>query len=376
MTYLWIQPSELGDLGYTEYAEEAAKVASNLLWAMSGRKYSGETTVTEKYTCTLRNNRMGPSSRTNTPILFAGDVYNIPSADFDEYSELIADGLSPDGRIKLRGRPVTKIHTIRNAVGEVLDSAGYYLVDHSTLHIRAGTPWTPCNVEITYSYGMPVPTAGKMAARKLALEFARLWSGDDGCELPQRVTSVSRQGVSYTILDNQDFIQELRTGLYEIDLFLKVVNPDNAKRKAKVFSPDQPRARRYTPKSPVIASNQQGYNILNDVEVYAEGGTWSSEGNASIDLSSFSDPSYQPKVVLHNYSGSRSIDLQPSAVSLFNIDSAEEYAVIDFSYESTNSALGMVDPGTWTFYASRTVDGVEELTQIAEGNLKIALYRR
>lgn len=378
MTYLWIQPSELGDLGYTEYAEESAKVASNLLWAMSGRKYSGETTVTEKYTCTLRNNRMGPSSRTNTPILFGGDVYNIPSSDFDEYSELVADGLSPDGRIKLRGRPVTKIHTIRNAVGEVLDPAGYYLVDHSTLHIRAGTPWTPCNVEITYSYGMPVPTAGKMAARKLALEFARLWSGDENCELPQRVTSVSRQGVSYTVLDNQDFIQELRTGIYEIDLFLKVANPDNARRKSKVFSVDTPRARRYTPKSPVIPASQQGYNVLNDVKVFTNGGSWSSSANASIDLSSFVNSNYQPKVVLYNYSESRAIELQPSAVDFYNTgnqNQADDYAVIEFPYESTVSALGMVDPGTWIFYASRIVNGVEELVQIAEGNLKIALYQ-
>lgn len=69
------------------------------------------------------------------------------------------------------------------------------------------------------------------------------------------MTSVSRQGVSYTILDNQEFIEELRTGLYVIDLFLKTVNPDNARRKSKVFSPDQPRARRYTPKALPLTVN-------------------------------------------------------------------------------------------------------------------------
>jgi len=70
-------------------------------------------------------------------------------------------------------------------------------------------------------YGTPVPVAGKMAALTMATEFAKLWSGDDDCALPQRITSVSRQGVSYTILDNQEFIAELRTGLYAVDLFLK-----------------------------------------------------------------------------------------------------------------------------------------------------------
>lgn len=161
----WIQADELGDYSYTEFTEEAVRTASYLLWAMSGRKYTGETTVTERYTCTLRNNRMGPSTKTNSPVLFGGDVYNIPSGDYDEYSELTADGMSPDSRIRLRGRPVTKIHAIRNRLGDIIDPSNYYLVDHSTIHIKAGTPWTPCNTEVTYSYGVAVPAVGKMAAR-------------------------------------------------------------------------------------------------------------------------------------------------------------------------------------------------------------------
>jgi len=49
MTALWVQPEELGDYANSEFALEAAKTASHLLWAMSGRKYSGETIVTERY---------------------------------------------------------------------------------------------------------------------------------------------------------------------------------------------------------------------------------------------------------------------------------------------------------------------------------------
>jgi len=363
-TNLWIQPDELGDYSYTEYSEEAAQVASHLLWAMSGRKYTGVTTVTERYTCTLRNNRMGPSDRTNSPVLFGGDVYNIPSGDYDEYSELVADGLSPDSRIRLRGRPVTKIHALRSKTGTILDSSTYYLVDKSVLHIRAGTPWTPCNVEITYSYGLPVPVAGKMAARKLAMEFARLWAGDEMCELPQRVTSVSRQGVSYTILDNQEFIDELRTGLYEIDLFLKVVNPDNARRKAKVFSVDTPRARRYSPKElSLTADLDYDLTIVRDTPA-----TWSSAGT-DTDLSNFFPASgYTPMVSLYNYSGTSRIDLDSSAVTL---DEINEVLSFDVSYQKAFDALGMVDPGTWTLWAVAN-DGA--LTYIATGNLQIKMY--
>lgn len=365
---LWIQPEEMGDYAYTEYTLEAAQVASYLLWAMSGRKYTGVTTVTERYTCTLRNNRMGPSTKTNSPVLFGGDVYNIPSGDYDEYSELTADGMSPDSRIKLRGRPVTKIHSIRNRNGEILDPSNYYLVDHSTIHIKAGTPWTPCNTEVTYSYGTPVPVAGKMAARKLAIEFARLWSGDDMCELPQRVTSVSRQGVSYTILDNQEFIDELRTGLYEIDLFLKVVNPDNARRKAKVFAVDTPRARRYSPKAPVLTADAD-FDLTVVKSTPAE---WSSVGLTGLDLSNlFPDTGWAAVVSLNNYSGSRSVNLDSASITLDQGAGTVEFSV---PYAKANAALGMVDPGTWTLYATKTISGVENIVELATGNLQIKMY--
>jgi hypothetical protein len=368
---LWIQPEELGDYAYTEFATEAAQTASYLLWAMSGRKYTGITTVTERYTCVLRNNRLGPSTKTNSPVLFGGDVYNIPSGDYDEYSELTSDGMSPDSRLRLRGRPVTQVHTIRNRKGDVLDPSSYYLVDHSTIHIKAGTPWTPCNTEVTYSYGTPVPVAGKMAARKLAMEFAKLWAGDDDCALPQRVTSVSRQGVSYTILDNQEFIDELRTGLYEIDLFLKVTNPDNARRKAKVFSPDQPRARRYTPKSPVIATTDSNYVDGTDIYLTTAGATWDSS-DTTVDVGIFSDPDYVPRVSVYNYSGSKNVELDASNVDY--ISGANDFAVVTIPYSAGLSALGMIDPGTWTLYAVKTVDGIEEIVTLVSGNISTRMY--
>lgn len=366
---LWILPEEMGDYSYTEYTAEAAQVASNLLWAMSGRKYTGETIVTERYTCTLRNNRMGPSDRTNSPVLFGGDVYNIPSGDYDEYSELTSDGLSPESRIRLRGRPVTRIITIRNKNGVVLDPSSYYLVDHSTIQIKAGTPWTPCNVEITYAYGVPVPTAGKMAARKLAIEFARLWSGDEMCELPQRVTSVSRQGVSYTILDNQEFIDELRTGLYEIDLFLKVVNPDNARRKSKVFSVDTPRARKYVPK-PLKLVEDGDFDLVLSTTVGSI--SWTST-DSGTDLSNFfpQNSDWSPKVILRNYGETTSVTLDSSSITLDYDDETLDFTI---PYAKAHLALGMVDPGTWTLYASQTEDGVESLVELASGNLRIKMY--
>jgi len=364
---LSIQPEELGHYANTEYATEACEVASFLLWAMSGSKYTGETVVTERYTCVLRNNRMGPSSKTNSPVLFGGDVFNIPSGDYDEYSELTADGLSPDARIRLRGRPVTKIIAIRNKLGAIIDPSKYYLVDHSTIHVAAGTPWTPCNTEITYMYGTPVPVAGKMAALTMATEFAKLWAGDDDCALPQRITSVSRQGVSYTILDNQEFIAELRTGLYAVDLFLKTVNPDNARRKSKVFTPDVPRARRYTAKPLYLTAN-----ALFDVKlIRSAAGSWTSVGTNANLAALVDEAGYTPVVTLRNYGATKSVDLDTSDIT---VNTATNIVTFSVSYDKAFSAIGMVDPGTWTLYATQTIAGVPTVSELATGNLTIQMY--
>jgi hypothetical protein len=368
-TSLWVQPEELGDYANTQYAQEACETASYLMWSMSGRKFSGETTVTERYTCTLRNNRLGPSRKTNSAVLFGGDVYNIPSGDYDEYSELTADGMSPESRIKLRGRPVTRVHSIRNRHGAFLDPSQFYLVDHSTIHIIAGTPWTPCNTEVTYSYGSLPPMAGRMAARTLALEFAKLWAGDDDCALPQRITSVSRQGVSYTILDQQDFIDELKTGLYAVDLFLKSVNPDKARAKAKVFTPDVARARRYTPKPAVYTADATKDIVINRTN----------PGVITIPLADISaeflvnEPDWVTSVVPRNWSQAKSVTLGAQYAVVTN--AATDTITITIPYTNVISLLGMADPGSYDLFATRPDlenPEINEVVLIYSANLRIS----
>ena len=302
MSNLWITPEELGDYADSEFAYEAAKAASNLLWTLSGRKYSGVTTVTERYVCATLAYRYGSSQRNTRADLVLGDVYNMPYSDIDSYTAVTSDGLSPQSRLRLRGRPITKIHVMRNRAGVVIDPASYYLVDHSTIQATAGSRWSPCDSEITYTYGIEPPTLGKMAARTMALEFAKLWNGDDDCILPQRVTSISRQGVSYTLLDNQEFIDDMRTGLYAVDMFLKSVNPDKARNKARVFSPDVPRARRYTPRGYKL-----GVSAL-DLSVSANAG--SGQVKMSLDAINAGFLSYEPEwttyIIIRNFSESTS----------------------------------------------------------------------
>lgn len=369
MSNLWITPEELGTYAESEFAYEAAKAASNLLWAMSGRKYSGITTVTERYVCATLSYRYGPSVRNNKAELVLGDVYNIPYSDMDSYTAVTTDGLSPQSRIRLRGRPVQKIHTIRNRSGVVVDPTSYYLVDHSTIQATAGSRWTPCDIEVTYTYGIEPPTMGKMAARTLAIEFCKLWNGDDDCILPQRVTSVSRQGVSYTILDSQDFIAELRTGLYAVDLFLKSVNPDGARAKARVFTPDVPRGRRYTPKALKLG--------ISDLDISVAAG---SSGSTNISLTSINanflveELGWTPYIVVRNYSESASVNIDdgvdiadptPSPATVSNKALTSNVATITTAaahglYIGTSVVIAGVDA---TFNGTYTVKNVPSSTR-------------
>jgi hypothetical protein len=97
---------------------------------------------------------------------------------------------------------------------------------------------TPEYVDVTYTAGVDtIPPPVMAAIDTLACEMDKADAGE-ACSLPQRVTSVSRQGVSWTILDPQDFLTEGRTGLYAVDLVLSAYNRSSARARARVFSPE------------------------------------------------------------------------------------------------------------------------------------------
>jgi hypothetical protein len=208
---------------------------------------------------------------------------------------------------------------------------------------------------------------GKMAARMLAIEFCKMWSGED-CELPQRVTSIARQGVSYTILDPQEFVAQGRTGIYFVDLFLKSVNPDGAKNRARVFSPDLARARRLTPKDDKLVKSIQDITITDgnygSVAITYDylNAWWLLDGTGWI-----------PKITINDWSNTRSRDLGEGSVLLLEEENAVQ---INVQYEDALAIAGLVDPGTWDMYASRPsieYEGQIETVYVASGNLRIRM---
>jgi len=102
-----------------------------------------------------------------------------------------------------------------------------------------GDPGDPGVFTVEYEYGKPVPIDGQIAAAAFACELAKSRCGRDNC-LPARLKHIDRQGVSLDFADPLDFLDNGKTGIYLVDLWLASVNPSKLKRRARVHRPDRP----------------------------------------------------------------------------------------------------------------------------------------
>lgn len=232
MAALWITEDDLDEPTNPD-AAEAARAASMLMFQLSGRKYLGVREVTEFYerpaTCATLSSVRGRTSR-----------------DLCEGSCTV----HRRQRLRLRRAPVvtvTQVVVRWEDERRIVTPDEYQVVDRKYLRRSVNASWSLCSdLEVTYTGGTRVPEAGLRAARLLGNQLLKARCDPSNCALPDRITSVTRQGVSFTVLDAQDFLKDGRTGIYEVDLFLKAVNPDNARKRAGVFSPDTIRAGRVT----------------------------------------------------------------------------------------------------------------------------------
>lgn len=100
--------------------------------------------------------------------------------------------------------------------------------------------------QVTYLWGLPVPAVLQRAAGELACEWAKNCLGQ-ACRLPQRVTSISRQGVTVSLADVDQLLENGLTGLVTVDNVIRAFNPYRLTSRMKVASPDLPTIRRETP---------------------------------------------------------------------------------------------------------------------------------
>lgn len=198
--------------------DHAVELAAAVIWALSGRQYGlcpetvrpcpdtgrcygwgpGVKWTANSCACGARCERVGPN------------VLHLPHR---------------------RARPIRSIESV-TIEGVDLDPSEYAL-EGDALY-RRGAAWPtqrldrplgdPGTWSVTYLAGTEPPAGVGTLTGQLAREFlAACTSGK--CRLPRRVRAVTRQGVSYDMVDPTDIYSTGKTGIPEIDLWLSAVNP-------------------------------------------------------------------------------------------------------------------------------------------------------
>lgn len=192
---------------------QAIAIASDTLYALTGRRWRGQCTNAVQLTpC------RGPAPRVGRHTVCAFTQLQLP-----DY-------------------PVTAITTVLDEDAAAVPADRFRLVGGRALeHLTADgarDSWPAGTYEVTYSHGQDPPYAGAIAAASYAGELALARAGADGCRLPKRVQSVTRQGVSFVLLDSFDYLDKGRVGLPEVDTWITAVNPRRLARRPGVWSPD------------------------------------------------------------------------------------------------------------------------------------------
>jgi hypothetical protein len=216
--------------------------ASEILWALSGRRWYGAGC---EETATLRS--VPPTAGRGTwPYdpswgacgcwasgAWIDDVLYPPLAHTGWHDTPIA--------IHLPRSPITAVTAVVED-GITLDPSAYRLTRAGWLERLDGRGWAVCFdvTDVTYQFGEPPPEGGVQSVVLLAVQLALDLVGDNRCRLPARVTSITRQGISMSMIDPMDFLPEGKTGFYLVDLWLSAVNPQHRPDRGRVFSLDIP----------------------------------------------------------------------------------------------------------------------------------------
>lgn len=160
--------------------------------------------------------------------------------------------------------PVVGLQSVRYD-GVLQDLADFHIDEFHYL-VRSGPqdPWPTCTnmwaetggpydsedpeyghvFEVTFDYGIDIPSILERAARALACELLSSACGaEQACKLPERVTSVARRGLTMEVASSNDLLRDGMTGIYVVDLAVKTLNPSKLQSPSFIWSPDLARNR-------------------------------------------------------------------------------------------------------------------------------------
>lgn len=232
-----VLPADWDPAALSDAQAAAVQIASELLWRATAQGYG------------LRDHVVRPVCAANAPLWSARlrPGWGSPTHTGCVSGADLCGGCGDLIGIPLPGPVAAVAHVWVDGV-ELREDA-YDVYDARTLTRLDGELWPtrqrldlpPTEVgtfAVAYTRGVEPPAGGRRAVTILAVEVARAAAGDKGCRLPQRVQTLTREGVSFTMLDPLEFLERGRTGIADVDRWLAAVNPQGATQPSQVVSPD------------------------------------------------------------------------------------------------------------------------------------------
>jgi hypothetical protein len=234
-----------------EVQERSLRLATFLLWAATGRRY-GPCPVTVR---PCGNDRMcrdcgfwAWDSGWMRPYIMDGLWRNCLCT--------CACTCEPHCQVRLPG-PVASVTQVL-VDGVVVPATSYRVDDNQWLVRTDGECWPKCqdyNVdvpaagtfEVTYGRGEPIPAAILDVAGILACELAKACARDSSCRLPGRLQTLTRQGVTASMVPIDQVLKYGLTGLVDVDAVIMADNPYGLRARPWLYSRDTaPRVRTVT----------------------------------------------------------------------------------------------------------------------------------
>lgn len=224
---------------------DCENVAVNMLWNFTNRIFGSREVF-------VRPIRKGPQASRPTTFEGRGPLVNYPVGRSLGWMPVMIDGAwynlrcgSCAGHCSCEQPWSIKLPQAQAVLGvqigdTLIPSSDYWLSESCLIHKTASWPTrqdvrqeigAPNTWGVWYLRGVPVPRAGELAAGVLACELGKAAKNDASCQLPSRVQTVTRQGVTLAILDTFDDLAKGRTGIPAVDMWVQSVNlPRSASR--------------------------------------------------------------------------------------------------------------------------------------------------
>lgn len=197
--------------------QSAIVTATDILYRLSGRQWSGECSETRR---PCRAGAACGCSSFHLCSCIGGDTLLLSRRNVRDVTGVLIDGAAfTDFRF------YTPNWLVRS------DDKNWPCCQDLALATTETGTWS-----VTYTYGTDPPEGAKTAARVLTTELVKACTADKTCRLPVGAVSLTRRGVTYDLTQIGG-----KTGISEVDMWLSAVNPGARKRRARLISPDDVR---------------------------------------------------------------------------------------------------------------------------------------